>query len=166
MSLSGAGHREQQERPRRGKAGGCLGRFLGSVCLGALLGLVGCDEPTSDLRSAVALLAAENGEVAERAWERVEHHRRVALPYLEAALHQVAPAGRRNIIVALRRLALPESAALVGHVAAFDTDAQVRTEAYRTLESWASTTRQPGRPEVGPAARSALRQVDEVRSAP
>lgn len=130
------------------------------MCL--LLG--GCDEPTADLRSAVELLAAERGEVAERAYQRIEPRGRTALPYLEAALHRVAAPGRRNIVIALRRLALSESTSLLGHLAAFDTDPQVRAEAYHTLESWAAA--QPGAHAPSRAARVILQRVDEIRSEP
>ncbi len=123
-----------------------------------------CDEPTADLRSAVELLAAERGEVAERAYGRIGPRGRTALPYLEAALHRVAAPGRRNIVIALRRLALPESTSLLGHLAAFDADPQVRAEAYHTLEAWAAA--QPGTRTPSIAARAILQRVDEIRSEP
>src|SRR5579871_2037403 len=87
------------------------------IALAALLGLgpFGCNEPTTDLRSAVELLCAEQGEVAERAQTRIERHGPSALPYLESALHRAPAPGRRNIVIALRRLALPASAPLLGH---------------------------------------------------
>jgi hypothetical protein len=132
-------------------------RFLAPVLLA--LWLLGCDEPAADLRSAVELLGAEQGEVAERAEQRIERHGRSALPTLEAALHRVSPRGRRNVVRTLRRLALPESAALLGHIAAFDPDPGVRADAYRTLEAWAAAPDQA-------AARSALQKVDEVRTTP
>jgi len=146
----------------------CGGRTLGGdagrgLLLALAVAVSGCDEPTADLRSSVELLTAERGEVAERAYQRIERHGRTALPYLEAALHRVAPPGRRSVVTALRRLALPESAALLGHIAAFDADPQVRAEAYSTLEAWAAD----GRPTAAAtAARTALRQVDEARSPP
>lgn len=123
-----------------------------------------CDEPTADLRSAVELLAAERGEVADRAYQRIEPRGRTALPYLEAALHRVAAPGRRNIVIALRRLALPESTSLLGHLAAFDADPQVRAEAYHTLESWAAAEPSTRAPSI--AARTVLQRVDEIRSEP
>ena len=89
---------------------------------------------------------------------------RAALPYLEAALHRVAAPGRRNIVTALRRLALPESTALLGHLAAFDADPQVRAEAYHTLELWAAAS--PGARAPAAAARAALHNVDEIRGEP
>ena len=128
------------------------------------LTLAGCDEPATNLRSAVELLAAERGEVAERAYQRIEPHGRAALPYLEAALHRVAAPGRRNIVIALRRLALPESTALLGHLAAFDADPQVRAESYRTLEVWAAAPPGPRSPAAG--ARAALHKIDELRGEP
>lgn len=159
------------EGPARGPGGWRFcrrgGRLLGGGARrGLLLALalaVGCDEPTADLRSSVELLTAERGEVAERAYQRIERHGRTALPYLEAALHRVAPPGRRSVVIALRRLALPESAALLAHLAAFDADPQVRAEAYGTLELWASDSQPTA---AATAARAGLRQVDEARSTP
>ena len=127
-----------------------LGRFVLGLWL--FLGLAGCDEPATDLRSAIELWTAEQGEVAERAWPRIAQKGRAALPSLEAALHRVALPGRRNVVTALRRLALPESAALLGHIAAFDTDAVVRSEAYRTLETWAAGPVTPHSRPKPPAA--------------
>jgi hypothetical protein len=124
----------------------------------ATLGLVGCSTPTTELRSAVELLGSEQGEVAARAQERIERYGRSALPYLEAALHRAAPPGRRNVVLTLRRLALPETAALLGHLAAFDSEPIVRSEAYHTLEDWAA--------QRWPEAGYALRLVDEARSEP
>ncbi len=129
--------------------------------LGLLLGLswlAGCNEPTAELRAAVELLSAEQGEVAERAQESIQRHGPAALPYLESALHRAAAPGRRNIVIALRRLGLAQSAPLLGHIAAFDADAAVRAEAYRTLENWSAHRL--------PTALAALRQADEARTAP
>jgi hypothetical protein len=138
-------------------------RVLPGLLLALALGAAGCDEPTADLRSSVELFTAERGEVAERAYQRIARHGRTALPYLEAALHRVDPPGRRSVVTALRRLALPESAALLAHIAAFDADPTVRAAAYRTLESWAADSRPTA---VALAARAALQQVDQARSPP
>jgi len=131
-----------------------------ALAMAAMLSPAGCDEPTTNLRGAVELLGAEQGEVAERALATLKEHgtRRDALPYLEAALHRVPPKGRRNVVIALRQLALPEAAPLLGHLAAFDAEPTVRAEAYSTLELWAARG-------VG-AAGSALRLADSARSAP
>lgn len=127
-------------------------------------GLCGCEAETSrqglEIGGAVQLLAESQGELAEQVHRRLAGYGRSALPYLEAALHgtNTTPAGRRNLVIALSRLELAESAPLLAHIAAFDSNLTTAKEAWRTLGRWAY---QPGL--RGRAARVALRKVDEVR---
>ncbi|HPH27956.1 MAG TPA: hypothetical protein PLA87_14015 [Pseudomonadota bacterium] len=81
---------------------------------------------------------------------------------LEAALHRGTGPGRHNVVMALQRLQLAESAALLGHVAAFDTEAAVRVDAYHTLETWAASPN----PKLSTLARSSLEKADAARSTP
>jgi len=131
--------------------------FAGCFLLGA-----GCDAPGQgqgvEIGSAVQLLSSARGDLAEQALRRLLLHGRDALPYFEAALHGATPAGRRNLVIGLRRIGLSESAPLLGHIAAFDADRATAREAWQTLNLWASE-----RSERGLAARTALRKVDEVR---
>lgn len=145
-------------------------------------GLAGCDVALDssgpEIGSAVQLLTTSRGELAEQALRRIEElsgtlgsnsgsgraRSRVALPYLEAALHRADPVGRRNLVIALRRLGLAESTPLLGHIAAFDSDSATAREAWQTLSLWATATAtKTGHSERAAAASAALRKVDEVR---
>jgi hypothetical protein len=121
-----------------------------------------CDSSAAGLEigGAVQLLATTRGELSEQALRRLSPYGRQALPYLEAALHTASPAGRRNLAIALRRLGLPETASLLGHIAAFDGDLATAKEAWKTLSLWASE-----RSQRAVAAAAAMRKVDEVRGA-
>jgi hypothetical protein len=143
------------------------------LCFIALLeagGLVGCtlsvdgavDGRGLEIGAAVQLLATSQGELAEQALRRILPHGRAALPYLEAALHRASPTGRRSLVVALRRLDVPEAAPLLGHIAAFDADLSTAREAWRTLSQWSSDGKPSPRSRL---SASALRKVDEVRGA-
>jgi hypothetical protein len=111
-----------------------------------------------EIGSAVQLLSTTRGELAEQALRRLLPHGRAVLPYVEASLHTARAVGRKNLIVALRRLGLAESVPLLGHIAAYDEDLVAAGEALRTLELWSSERR-----PRGAAARQVLRKVDEVR---
>lgn len=144
--------------------------------------LTGCDVALDssgpEIGSAVQLLTTSRGELAEQALRRIEElsgtleggaakeraRSRVALPYLEAALHRAEPVGRRNLVIALRRLGLAESTPLLGHIAAFDSDSATAREAWQTLSLWATASAtKTGQSERAAAASAALRKVDEVR---
>jgi hypothetical protein len=145
-----------------------MGLFSKSLALIGLftclpIGLSGC-QPAAiegeglEIGGSVQLLTAAQGELAERAMRRLQPHGRTALPYLEAALHHAPPAGRRHLVIAIRRIGLAESAPLLGQVAAFDEDPDTVREAWGTLSVWAGE-----RVPRGAWARAALRKVDEIR---
>lgn len=145
--------------------------LLISVSFGLLFGAFGLDaagcrdaaeadshEHGLEIGSAVQLLSTTQGELAEQSLRRLLPHGRAALPYLEAALHTAKGVGRKNLVVALRRLGLSESVPLLGHLAAYDEDRIVAREAWQTLELWSSE-----RSPRGDSARQVLHKVDEVR---
>jgi HEAT repeat protein len=127
-----------------------------------LCGAGACEEHNPDLRSAVQLYTTDHrevrSEVKERAFRELARYGRRALPALEASLHVVDPPGRRSVVQALERLEYPETAALLGHLAAFDSDEEVRAAAYRVLVEWAAVPS----PRRAPA-RAALQKADEAR---
>lgn len=129
-------------------------RLLWVLCLLFL----SCQDNDAEVRQAVRLLCEEQGEVARRALLRLVPHGPAALMPIEAALHTAPPAGRRNLVLALRRIGSAESAPLLGHLAAYDDDPLVRMEARFTLGLWLAE----GGPR-GAAARAALRKADEAR---
>lgn len=132
------------------------------LCLSLALSLglgLGCrGGEAGELRGAVQLAATEQGEIAQRALERIVPRGREALPLIEAALHGAPPPGRRNLVMALRRIGLGEAAPLLGQLAAFDEDPGVRMEARWTLRGWIAR----GGP-LGAAAAAALRKADEAQ---
>ncbi|MCS6913179.1 MAG: HEAT repeat domain-containing protein [Myxococcales bacterium] len=118
----------------------------------------GCQRGEQDLRGVVQLAAHERGEPAQRAISLLARAGPAALPAIEAGLHAAPPHGRRNLVVALRRLGLIEAVPLLGHLAAFDDDPVVRTEARFTLGIWVAAGGRRGR-----AAAAALQKADEVQ---
>lgn len=117
----------------------------------------GCSRPDTDIRAAVQILAEEQGEVALRGIDRLRPHGVRVLPHIETALQTAPAAGRRNLVLAMRRLGHGEAAALLGHLAGYDEDAGVRMEARWTLRAWVAAGG-----ERGKAAAAALRKADEV----
>jgi hypothetical protein len=125
-----------------------------------LLGACNDNDPAQELalRRSVQLAASEEGELADKAAATLSARGKDALPEIEMALHTAPPAGRRNLVVALRRTQAAEAVPLLGHLAAFDEDPAVRLEARWTLKLWSAA----GGPREK-AAREALRKVDEAR---
>src|SRR6185369_14306732 len=100
--------------------------------------LLGCSDPSDNqIRARVTILTTHEGTIVQQAADELGRYGRRAIVTLEAALHTANPAGRKNIILALRRIADAEAIPLLAHLALHDTDKDVRTEARFTLETWA-----------------------------
>ncbi len=129
------------------------------TALGLSLNCTGSD-PAQELavRRAVQIASTEEGEIATRAAAELGARGKGALQEIETALHTASPAGRRNLVVALRRTGAAEAAPLLGHLAAYDVDDAVRLEARWTLKLWGASGG-----DRGAAAKEALRRADEVR---
>ncbi len=136
------------------------GPLLALVLAAALLSSCNRNDPAAEaeMRGAVQLLTDEQGELASRAADQLKPHGARALTYIETALHTAPPVGRRNLVMAMRRIGAAEAAPLMGHLAAYDEDAGVRLEARWTLKQWMAAGGLRGE-----AARAALRKADEVR---
>jgi hypothetical protein len=70
-----------------------------------------------------------------------------------------SPAGRKNLILALRRIGDVEAVPLLRQVALYDVAADVRREAGWTLRQWAAG---PAGEERADKARAAVRALDEA----
>jgi len=128
------------------------------LALALALGTAACRSDDGDrIRAEVAFLVSQESE-APAAAERVMRHGRRALPYLESALHTTDPRGRKNIILALRRIGDVEAVPLLRHVALFDEAPDVRLEAEWTLQQWAA-----GKDTRADRAKAALREIEERR---
>jgi hypothetical protein len=121
-----------------------------------------CTDVDDDIRANVTLLCNHEGVLATAAADRLERYGKRAIPTIEAAMHTATPVGRKNLILALRRIGDADSVALLGHIAVFDGSPDVRREATWTLKTWAADSKQPARADK---AKAALRQADETRHA-
>jgi hypothetical protein len=124
-------------------------------------GIAGCTHQPDDdaVRAEVQNLTLQRGEAALKLADRLTRHGRRALPSIESALHGTDEPGRKNLILALRRIGDADSVPLLLHIAAYDEAEDVRREALWTLKTWAG-----GSDARAEQARSAVRRVEEIRS--
>jgi hypothetical protein len=131
-------------------------------CVALLLGLAAltaaCTRNDDQVRTDVGLLVSQEGESAQAAADRLAGHGRGVLVSLEGALHTANARGRKNVVMAMRRLGDAEAIPLLRHVAVFDAAPEVQREAEETLSAWAA-----GHDARGGAAQAALRAVGERR---
>ena len=120
-----------------------------------------CADHTDDrIRAEVSHLTLTTGDAAQRSAAKVAEFGRRALPQIEASLPTADAPGRKNLILALRRLGDVEAVPLLLHVAVYDADPEVRREAELTLRTWAKETS----PRAD-KAREAARKMEEWRGA-
>ena len=103
------------------------------------------------------LLAQENEGALLAATDRLARYGAGARVPMEAALHGADERGRKNLILAMRRLGHPDAVPLLRHLALYDPAPAVRREAVSALQAWA--TGSDGR---AAKARAALRSIDEA----
>jgi hypothetical protein len=130
-----------------------------TLTLALLLALVpACDRTDDEIRGTVTLLVSHEGSSALQSIERLSRYGRRALPTIEGAMHTASPAGKKNLIAALRKIADVESVPLLEHIALHDPAADVRREAEWTLKQWAA-----GSGTLADQARRAVRGLEEKR---
>src|SRR5262245_61345283 len=128
-----------------------------AATLAAALGTA-CFSDDDGSRADVQAVAVHEGDTVNIAIQRLVRRGRAALPPIEAALHTAKPPGRKNLIVALRKIGDPEAVPLLRHVALYDEEQSVRVEAEWTLQGWAAEQNPRGE-----AARRAIREIEERR---
>ena len=128
-----------------------------SHLLAAVLALSACTRDDDLVRVEVQRLTLAEGAATNASAERLTHLGRRALPSLEAALHTADEHGRKNLVLALRRIGDLESIPLLLHLAAYDPSPDVRREAVWTLKTWAGSEGARGE-----KAREAVRRLDEI----
>lgn len=93
----------------------------------------GCVDPDPPvLRTLVTIVATQDGRPADQATMRLVQEGRRSLVVVEAALHTADAPGRRRLVRVIRRLVEAgekDGCPLLGHVATYDDDVTVRTEA-------------------------------------
>lgn len=132
------------------------------LLLACALAAAACNNGDDEIRADVTLLVNHEGTLATAAADALGRRGRRAIPTIEAAMHTAEPPGRKNLIMALRKIGDPEAVPLLAHIAIYDQSPDVAREAEWTLKQWAADGRSPAR---AAKARDAVRQVEESRGA-
>jgi hypothetical protein len=134
---------------------------LCSFVLVALLSMTAaaCNDADDDIRANVTLLCNHEGALATAAAEQLARFGRRAIPTIEAAMHTASPTGKKNLIMALRKIGDAEAVPLLGHIAQFEANPEVRREADWTLRQWAADPHDHAR---AARAKQALRTIEEA----
>ena len=135
------------------------GMRLRSFALCALLvaAAAACKDNDDDICANVPLLCDHEGALATAAAEHLARYGRRAIPTIEAAMHTATPAGKKNLVMALRKIGDAEAVPLLGHMAQFEPSPDVRREAAWTLKQWAADGKSADR---AAKASSAEKQAD------
>jgi hypothetical protein len=135
-------------------------RLCSFVLLLALAGTPACNDAEDDIRANVTLLCNHEGALATAAAEHLARYGRRAIPMIEGAMHTASATGKKNLILALRKIGDGEAVPLLGHIAEFEPNEDVRREAEWTLKGWAADGKASDR---AARAKQALRRVEEGR---
>lgn len=127
--------------------------------LAVLLLAPACNDADDDIRANVTLLCNHEGALATAAAEHLTRYGRKAIPTIESAMHTASPTGKKNLILALRKIGDAEAVPLLGHLAEFEPNADVRREAEWTLKGWAADDKSA---ERATRAKTALRRLEEA----
>ena len=119
-----------------------------------------CNDADDDIRANVTLLCNHEGALATAAAEHLQRYGRKAIPTIEAAMHTASPTGKKNLILALRKIGDVEAVPLLGHMAQFEPNADVRREAEWTLRGWAADGNAKERADK---AKQAVRVLEEAQ---
>lgn len=137
-----------------------LGMRLCPYLLCALLAAApACSDADDDIRANVTLLCNHEGALATAAADHLTRYGRKAIPTIEAAMHTASPTGKKNLILALRKIGDVEAVPLLGHVAQFEPSVDVRREAEWTLRQWAADDTHK---ERAARAKQAVRVLEEA----
>jgi hypothetical protein len=118
-----------------------------------------CNDADDDIRANVTLLCNHEGALATAAADHLARYGRRAIPTVEAAMHTASATGKKNLILALRKIGDDEAVPLLSHIARFEPNADVRREAEWTLRQWAGDPKTPAR---ATRAKAAVREIEEA----
>jgi hypothetical protein len=118
-----------------------------------------CNDTDDDIRANVTLLCNHEGALATAAADHLARYGRRAIPTIEAAMHTATATGKKNLILALRKIGDDDAVPLLGHIARFEPNADVRREAEWTLRQWAGDDKTPAR---ATKAKQAVRTIEEA----
>jgi hypothetical protein len=135
-------------------------RLCSFVLLLALAGTPACNDADDDIRANVTLLCNHEGALAMAAAEHLQRYGKRAIPTIEAAMHTASATGKKNLILGLRKIGDVEAVPLLGHIAEFEPNADVRREAEWTLRQWAADDKAA---ERATRAKQAVRRIEEAK---
>ncbi len=135
-------------------------RLCSFVLLLALAGTPACNDADDDIRANVTLLCNHEGALAMAAAEHLQRYGKRAIPTIEGAMHTASATGKKNLILALRKIGDVEAVPLLGHLAEFEPNADVRREAEWTLRQWAADDKAA---ERATRAKQAVRRIEEAK---
>ena len=134
--------------------------FVLALVAFVVVGAAACNDADDDIRANVTLLCNHEGALATAAAEHLARYGRRAIPTIEAAMHTATPTGKKNLILALRKIGDVEAVPLLGHIAQFEPNADVRREAEWTLRQWAGE--EQGK-ERAVRSKAAVRVLEEAK---
>ncbi len=135
-------------------------RLCSYLLLALLAAAPACSDSDDDIRANVTLLCNHEGALATAAAEHLGRYGRRAIPTIEAAMHTATPTGKKNLIMALRKIGDVEAVPLLAHLAQFEPNEDVRREAEWTLRQWAADGKAK---ERAARARQAVRGLEEAK---
>jgi hypothetical protein len=124
-----------------------------------LVAVPACNDTDDDIRANVTLLCNHEGALATAAADHLTRYGRRAIPTIEAAMHTATATGKKNLILALRKIGDDDAVPLLGHIARFEPNADVRREAEWTLRQWAGDDKTPAR---ATKSKQAVRTIEEA----
>ena len=109
-----------------------------SIVAACLVLAAACNDVDDDVHANVTLLCNHEGTLAQAAADHLQRYGKRAIPTIEGAMHTASATGKKNLILALRKIGDVEAIPLLGHIAEFEPNADVRREAEWTLRQWAA----------------------------
>ena len=135
-------------------------RLCPYVLLALLAAAPACNDADDDIRANVTLLCNHEGALATAAADHLARYGRRAIPTIEAAMHTASEPGKKNLVMALRKIGDGEAVPLLLHVAEYESAPDVRREAEWTLRQWAADGKEPAR---ATRAKQAVRALEEEK---
>jgi hypothetical protein len=127
--------------------------------LTVLLTLPGCDDRSyREIGAAINVLTKKSDDLPGPAIERLRKIGKRAVPQIETAMHTASARGKVNLVSALAAIGEPESAAILGHFAVYDTSPEVRNACENLLGKWAQNGDRLASP-----AKQAIARMQEKR---
>ena len=132
------------------------------VLLVALVGTPACSDAEDDIRANVTLLCNHEGALATAAADHLTRYGRRAIPTIESAMHTASATGKKNLILALRKIGDVEAVPLLGHMAEFEPQRGRAARGGLDAARVGGGRKDAKAAERAARAKAALRKVEEA----